>query len=115
MPYWVESPALEFGHIADDLLLVETPKMVIQQRANFPGQSEPALSKLPRELQRLFLLAPISRDCSMLRVLLRIPVGTCSKILRVGIEEIGDVLCAALQQLPLLGVCSSTRREITQV
>jgi hypothetical protein len=106
--------ALEFDYLVDDVLLVETVKSAIQRRADFPSQSEPALSKLPREIQRLFLLAPTSRDCFVLRVLLRIPVGTCSRILRLGIEEIGNVLCAALQELPLLGVCSSTRSEITQ-
>jgi len=94
--------ALEFGHIADDVLLVETVKTVIQQRDDFPSQPEPTRSRLPRELQRLFLLAPISRDCFMLRVLLGIPIQTCSRILRLGIDEIREVLCAALQELPLL-------------
>src|SRR5260370_38802901 len=84
--------ALEFGHIADDVLLIETVKTVIQQRDEFPSQPEPTRARLPRELQRLFLLAPISRDCFMLRVLLGIPIGTCSTILRLGIEEICEVL-----------------------
>ncbi len=105
--------ALEFGHIGDDVLLVETIKAVIQQRADFPSQSESTVSQLPRELQRLFLLAPISRDCFMLRVLLGIPIGTCSRILRLGIEEIGEVLCAALQELPLLTARDAARREVT--
>ena len=33
--------ALEFGDIADGVLLVETVKAIIQQRADFPGHSEP--------------------------------------------------------------------------
>jgi hypothetical protein len=94
--------ALEFGHIANDTLLVETLKTVIQRRDDFPGQPEPTRLRPPPELQRLFLLAPISRDCFMLRVLLGIPIGTCSRILRLGIDEIRDVLCAALQELPFL-------------
>jgi len=51
---------------------------------------------------RLFLLTPISRDCFVLRILLGIAVGTCSRILHRGFEEIEDVLCAALQELPRL-------------
>jgi hypothetical protein len=106
--------ALEFGHIANDVLLVETVKMVFQQRGDFSSQPEPTRSRLPRELQRLFLLAPISRDCFMLRVLLGIPVGTCSRILRLGIEEIGEVTCAALQELPLLAARDAARHEGTR-
>ena len=94
--------ALECGDIADNVLLVETAKAAIQWRADFPTQSEPALVQHPRELQRLFLLAPISRDCFILRVLLGIKVETCSRILRLGIDELNDVLCAALQELPRL-------------
>src|SRR6267378_1544650 len=65
--------ALEFGHVVNDVLLVETVKSAIQRRAELPGQSEQALSHLPLELRRLFLLAPISRDCFVLRFLLGIP------------------------------------------
>ena len=106
--------ALEFGHIVDDVLLVETVKSAIQRRATFSGQSTQAPSHLPLELRRLFLLAPISRDCFMLRVLLGIPVGTCSRILRLGIEEIGEVMCAALQELLLLAVRDAARHEGTR-
>jgi hypothetical protein len=106
--------ASEFGHIPDDVLLVETVKMVIQQRVDFPSLSEPTRSRLPRELQRLFLLSPISRDCFMLRVLLGIPVGACSRILRLGIEEIGEVMCAALQELPLLAARDAAWQERTR-
>ena len=92
--------ALEFGHIAGDVLLVETAMAAIQCRANFPTQSEPLL--LPRECQRLLLFAPISGDCFILRVLLGINVGTCSRILRLGMEEFREALHAALQELPHL-------------
>jgi hypothetical protein len=69
--------ALEFGYLVDDVLLVETVKSAIQRRADFPGQSEQAL---PLELRRLFLLAPISRDCFVLRVLLGLTPEICSGI-----------------------------------
>ena len=101
--------ALEFGYVVDDVLLVETVKSAIHRRVAFSSQS--AQAHFPLELRRLFLLAPISRDCFILRVLLGITAGTCSNILRLGVEEIEEVLCAALQELALLEVCSSTRRE----
>jgi hypothetical protein len=104
--------ASEFGNTVDDVLLVETVKSAIQRRADFPGQAEQALSYLPRELRRLFLLAPISRDSFVLRVLLGIPPATCSAVLRLTIQEVEEVLSAALQELPFLEACSSTRREI---
>jgi len=94
--------ALELGHFADDVLLVETAKAAIQCRADFPAQSEPARLQYPRELQQLLLLALISRDCFILRVLLGINAGTCASILRLGIEEFREALYAALQDLPRL-------------
>jgi hypothetical protein len=103
--------ASEFGHIVDDVLL-ETVKSAIQRRAAFSDQSAQAPSDLPLELRRLFLLAPISRDSFVLRVLLGMPPATCSRILRLGIDEFEDVLCAALQELPFLEAYSSIRREI---
>jgi hypothetical protein len=104
--------ALKPGDVVGEVLLVETIKAVIQKRADFPSPSEPAFSQLPRELQRLFLLAPISRDCFMLRVLLGETVETCSRALRLGIEEIKDVLCTALQELAHIDAGHSTGREV---
>jgi hypothetical protein len=103
--------ASEFGHIVDDVLL-ETVKSAIQRRAAFSNESVQAPSDLPLELRRLFLLAPISRDSFVLRVLLGIPPTACSAVLHLTIHEIDDVLCAALQELPFLEACSSIRREI---
>ena len=94
--------ALEFGHVVDDVLLVETVKSAIQRRADFPGQPEQAPSHLPLELRRLFLLAPISRDCFVLRFLLGITPGTFSGILHLTTQETEEVLCTASQELPLL-------------
>jgi hypothetical protein len=104
--------ALEFGHIADDILLVETAKAAIQCRADFPGQSEPALLQHTPEFQRLLLLAPISRDCFMSRVLLGINVGTCSSNSAPrdrGLRR-GAVGCAARAATPR----NSQRRALTR-
>jgi hypothetical protein len=103
---------LKFGNFADDVLLVETAKSAIQRSAQFPDQLDQAPSHLPLELRRLFLLAPISRDCFVLRVLLGITPGTCSGMLHLTIQETEEVLCAALQELPFLEADSSIRREI---
>src|SRR2546427_10033040 len=84
--------ALEFGHIVDDVLLVETVKSAIQRRADLTSQSKQVPSHLPRELQRLFLFAAISRDSFVLRVLLGIPPATCSAVLHLTIHEIEDLL-----------------------
>jgi len=51
----------------------------------------------------------------MLRVLLGIKAGTCSRILGLGTDEFGEVLCAALQELPRLEAESATRRESNQM
>ena len=107
--------ASEVDRIVDEGLLVESVKSAIQRRADDPAQPEQAGLYLPLELRRLFLLAPISHDCFMLRVLLGINVGTCSRIMRLGIDEFGEVLCAALQELPRLEAHSATRCEITQM
>jgi hypothetical protein len=95
--------ATECYSAEDDALLLETVKAAIQRRPNSLHQSqEPPDAHLPLELRRLFLLTPISRDCFVLRILLGLAVGTCSRILHRGVEEIEDVLCAALQALPRL-------------
>ena len=86
----------------EDALLLESVKAAIQRRPNSLHQSQEPPAHLPLELRRLFLLTPISRDCFVLRILLGLAVETCSRILERGIEEIEDVLCAALQALPRL-------------
>jgi mannose-1-phosphate guanylyltransferase len=95
--------------IADDVLLLETVKSAVKRRIDFPIHSE--LSDFPPELQRLFLLAPLARHSFVLRILLGITIENCSRILRLGIEETDEVLCAALRELPLLEADSSIRRE----
>ena len=101
--------AMNFGPVADDLLVVETVKSAMRRRADPASQSEEASSQLPWELQRLFLLAPISRDCFVFRVLLGITVVNCSRMLRLGMEEFEEMLGAALRELPRLEARRSRR------
>jgi hypothetical protein len=105
--------ALNVGRIAADVLLIETARSAMRRRADLGSQSAQASSHLPWELQRLYLLAPIQRDCFVLRVLLGITVGSCSRILNLGIKDFEEMLCAALQELPRLEARESTRREYT--
>jgi hypothetical protein len=94
--------ATEYYGAGDDAFFLGTIKAAIQRRADSPHQSHQRCVQLPLELRRLFLLAPISRDCFVLRILLGIPVGICSRLLHRRVEEIQDVLCAALQDLARL-------------
>jgi mannose-1-phosphate guanylyltransferase len=100
--------ASESGNISDHVLIVETAKSAIQRRPGFPAQSEQALSHFPLELQRLFLLAPIHRQCFVLRILLGMTIETCSRIVRLTIEQTEEMLCAALRELPFLETYSPT-------
>src|SRR6266851_9947100 len=104
--------ATEFDSVVDDVFLLETVKAAIQRRPDSAHQSQQPPSCLPLELRRLFLLAPISRDCFVLRFLLGITPGTCSGILHLTTQETEEVLCAAVQELPFLEAYSSIRREI---
>jgi len=94
--------AIERYSAEDDALLLETVKAAIQRHPDFLNESQEPPAHLPLELRRLFLLTPTSRDCFVLRILLGLAAGTCSNILHRGVEEIEDVLCAALQALPRL-------------
>jgi hypothetical protein len=103
--------ATEFDSVVDDVFLLETVKAAIRGRCDFPDQSQWLPSHLPLELRRLFLLAPTSRDCFVLQILLGITPRTCSAILHLTIEETQQALCSALQALPLLEARSSVRRD----
>ena len=94
--------ATEFDSVVDDVLLLETVKAAIKRRPDSTHQSQQPSSCLPLELRRLFLLAPISRDCFVLRILLGQTPRTCSGILNLTIEEAHQALCAALDALPFL-------------
>src|SRR6266851_6345521 len=94
--------ATEFDSVVDDVFLLETVKAAIQRRPDSTHQSQQPPSCLPLELRRLFLLAPISRDCFVLRILLGLTPRTCSRILHLTIEEAHQTLCAALEGLLFL-------------
>jgi hypothetical protein len=82
-----------------DTLLVETARSAIQHRTNFSEQPE-AISMLPVELRRLFLLPSTSRDCFVLRVLLRLTSEVSAGILNLSKDEIDESVCEALFDLP---------------
>jgi hypothetical protein len=94
---------LDSNDDVEKALVPKTIEFVIRQRTDLPNQLEHALARLPHELQRLILLAPVPRDCFLLRVLFGIPVANCATILNLTIEEFEESLCAAFQQLSMLG------------
>jgi hypothetical protein len=106
--------ATEFDSVIDDAFLLETAKAAIQQRPDFPQQSPWPPSHLPVELQRLFLLAPISRDCFVLQILVGITPRTCSAMLDITTEETQEALGAlALDgSLTTLGYSASRKATI---
>ena len=83
-------------------LIGKTVESVFRRRADFPNPSEQALALLPRELHWLMSLAPVSRDCYVLRVLLGMRPAICAAILVLTIEEFEESLCAGFQQLAML-------------
>jgi hypothetical protein len=94
---------LDSNDDAEGALFVKTIESVIRRRAEFPNQLEHSRAPLPQELQRLILLAPVSRDCFILRFLFGIIPANCAAILNLTIEEFEESLCAGLQQLSMLG------------
>ncbi len=83
----------------------------MRRRTDLTSRTEQAFTHLPLELKRLFLLEPRTRVGYVLRLLLGITVVSCSRILRLGIEEFEETLCAALQELPRFEARSSMRRD----
>jgi len=85
--------------LAGDTLLVETARSAIQRRAVYSDQSE-ALSILPPELQGLFRLSPIGRDCFVLRVLMGLTSEVSAGIMNLSKDETDEALYCALLDLP---------------
>jgi hypothetical protein len=110
----MESPPLEFSHGAGEVLMYESVKSAIRRRAAVSGQQTQASPRLPVELRRLFLLAPIYRDCFVMRILLGLPSASCAAVLRLTVHKIDALLCAALQDLPLLKAYGSIPSEVIQ-
>ena len=82
-------------------LLIEAVRSTIRRRTK-SADAPDALELLPPELRRLFMLQPLSRDCFVLRILVGLSPEVCAELLDVSNIEFEDVVCAALNQLPLL-------------
>jgi hypothetical protein len=80
-------------------LVAKTAEGIVRHRQWFEQRVSTQGSLLPEELQRVFLLAPGSRDCILLRVLCRVPAKTCAEILGLSLTEFEETLCDALEQL----------------
>jgi hypothetical protein len=93
---------LELDYDSGDCLLLETVKSAIKRRADAPDPSEQAFSILPIELRRVLLLAPGSRHCFVLRVLLGMTPEISSGILNRSVHEVEEALLTGLQNLPAL-------------
>jgi hypothetical protein len=93
--------ALQCRDDVEKTLVAKTIESVIRQRAKFPKDLEQALAHFPEELHRLILLAPVSRDCFMLRILFGIRPENCAAILNLTSHEFEEALYVAFQQLSM--------------
>jgi hypothetical protein len=92
--------ALEPG-CSGDALLVETVRSAVQL-GTLPGEwlGESSVSR-PPELQAMSLLAPTSRYCFVICVLLGLDRNTCAEILRLSTSEVEEALCQSFLDLPV--------------
>jgi hypothetical protein len=81
--------------------LEETAKYSLQRRTEYLERSKSA-TLLPPELQRLFLLDPICRQCFVLRVLVGLAPAACAGILGLSEWDFEEGLYAAFQDLALI-------------
>jgi hypothetical protein len=89
-------------------LLVATAKCAIQLRDECLPRPEMCCSLLPPELHRLFLLSPAGRKCFVLRILMGLTLEMTAGILNLHRDEVDQVLCRVLNDLPrLAGVQSA--------
>ena len=88
-------------NISHRSLVIETVRSTIRRRAESPAVLD-GINLLPSELRRLLGLQPIFRDCFVLRILVQLPPEVCAELLKISITEYEDVLCGALNQIPLL-------------
>ena len=96
-------------------LVAKTIDFVIRQRAVHPNRSEHWLPLLPHEFQWLRVLAPVSRDCFLLRVLFRIPTATCAAILNLTIGEFEGSLRDGFERLRLVGIPNRRTGAVDQI
>jgi hypothetical protein len=71
-------------------------------------------SSLSPELQRLFLLSFVGRDCFVLRMLMGLTLEMSSEILNVDRDEVDEALCRTLIDLPGLAGISKCPALITE-
>lgn len=89
-----------------DELPVATAKRAMQLRDRGLPQAE-LPTNLPPELQRLFSLSTLGRDCFVLRMLMGLTPEVISGILNLDRDEVDEALCRALSHLPHLAVHKS--------
>jgi hypothetical protein len=94
--------SLKVSHVPSEALVFESAKSAIRRRALYPPQRSAAFVDLPVELRRLFLLAPIYRDCFVFRILLGVPSATCAAVLHVPGHKINAFLGAGFRDLSYL-------------
>jgi hypothetical protein len=93
-------------------LLVATARCAIQLRDEFLPRAEIPPS-LPPELQRLFLLSSVGRNCFVLRMLMGLTPEMSSGILNLHRDEVDEALRRALSDLPrLAGLQSALARNV---
>ena len=99
---------LETSDDVEQAVVAKTIDFVLRQRADHPNRSEHSLALLPHEFHWLLVLAPVSRDCFLLRILFGITPLTCAAILNLTIEEFEESLRSAFERLPMVGtlICS---------
>jgi hypothetical protein len=91
---------LDSSDDVEKVLVAKTVDFVIRQSGQYPHRLEGTLSVLPQELRHLLLLAPVSRDCFVLRTLFGIAPPHCAATLNLTLEEFEEALYAAYEQLP---------------
>ena len=68
-------------------------------------------TSLPGPLQAVLRLAPLVRQCYVLRVLVRLPRKACASLLDLSLQRVDQYTCAALRCLPLLAQPTSAATE----
>ena len=90
--------ALESSDDVENSLVPKTVAFLIRQHADRTNRAEHAVTSLPVEHCRLFLLPLVSRECFLLRIIFGIAPANCAVILNLTIEEFEESLRAALDQ-----------------
>lgn len=68
--------------------------------ARTPRRGRYEISCFPRELAQITEFDALSRDCFVLRILVRLPLPVCADTLGISCDEAEERLCAMLRELP---------------